>query len=79
MNDLITISINNESKQYKLLFIYEHKYVIYTDLNNDDISKNIYVIKLNSLDKNEKNIPITAKELEVLENKYQELLKNKNA
>ena len=77
-DDIITLLIDNVEKNYQLLFVIddEYKYVIYTDIENKD---KLYAIKVKELNKEEKAITITDEEWKMIETKYQELLKNKNA
>ena len=54
--DIITLyDDNNQSTDYKLLLVIDknYQYLIYTDLDNMDISKNLYAIKINNLKSNE--------------------------
>ena len=78
MNEnIITIyDENNIAKDYKILLVFEnnYKYIIYTNLNNYNIRKNLYAIKLNSLDSNE-TIFINDSEWEMLEKEYNNLIK----
>ena len=76
-NDLITLyDSNNQKKDYKLLLVIdnEYKYVIYTDIDNTDINKNLYAIKIKEFNNNEETIPITDTEWEMIENKLKELI-----
>ena len=62
-NDLITLyDSNNQKKDYKLLLVIdnEYKYVIYTDIDNTDINKNLYAIKIKEFNNNEETIPISS-------------------
>lgn len=76
-NDLITLyDSNNQKKDYKLLLVIdnEYKYVIYTDIDNTDINKNLYAIKIKEFNNNEETIPISDTEWEMIENKLKELI-----
>ena len=76
-NDLITLyDSNNQKKDYKLLLVIdnEYKYVIYTDIDNTDINKNLYAIKIREFNNNEETIPIDDNELLMIENKLKELI-----
>ena len=76
-NDLITLyDSNNQKKDYKLLLVIdnEYKYVIYTDIDNTDINKNLYAIKIKEFNNNEETIPIDDNELLMIENKLKELI-----
>ncbi len=75
--DIITLyDDNNQSTDYKLLLVIDknYQYLIYTDLDNMDISKNLYAIKINNLKSNEEAIPITEEEWNMIENTYQKLI-----
>ena len=76
-NDLITLyDSNNQKKDYKLLLVIDnnYKYVIYTDTDNTDITKNLYAIKIKDFNNNEETIPIDDNELLMLETKLKELI-----
>lgn len=77
MNDVISLNINNVIEDYRLLYIIdkEYKYVIYTDINNENITKKLYAIKVKSFVNNEKTLPISDDEWKMIENKYHELIK----
>ena len=71
---------NNNYKDYKVLLTIEkdYFYVIYTDLENNNIKENLYAIKLKSLDSND-TIPIDDLEWQIIEEEYNNLLKEKNS
>lgn len=76
-NDLITLyDSNDQKKDYKLLLVIDnnYKYVIYTDTDNTDITKNLYAIKIKDFNNNEETIPIDDNELLMLETKLKELI-----
>lgn len=76
-NDLITLyDSNNQKKDYKLLLVIDnnYKYVIYTDSENTNISKNLYAIKIKDFNNNEETIPIDDNELLMIETKLKELI-----
>lgn len=76
-NNILTVyDENNNTKDYKVLLVIEsdYKYIIYTDLNNYNIKKNLYAIKLKSLDSNEP-IYINDTEWKMIEKQYQTLIK----
>ncbi len=76
-NDLITLyDSNNQKKDYKLLLVIdnEYKYVIYTDIDNTDINKNLYAIKIKEFNNNEETIPISDTEWEMIENELKKLI-----
>ena len=76
-NNILTIyDENNNTKDYKVLLVIEneYRYIIYTDLNNYNIKKNLYAIKLKSLDSTEP-IYINDTEWKTIENEYQNLIK----
>ena len=78
--DILTIYDDKQKKDYKLLFVIhqEYNYIIYTDLDNNDLTKDLYAIKVKSLNNNSNTIPITDEEWLMIENKYNKLI-NKNA
>ncbi len=76
-NDIITLYDNNNQKhEYKLLLVLnkEFKYLIYTNIENNDIKKDLYVIKIKALNTREDTIPITDEEWKMIENEYQNLI-----
>lgn len=76
--DIITLyDENNQKKEYKLLLVIdkEFKYLVYTDSENNDISKNLYAVKIKELKSNEEILPINDDEWEMIETKYKELIK----
>lgn len=75
--DIITIVSNNEKKEYRLLSIINNQYIIYTNLDNDNITKDIHVIKVESMDNLDKIIPMTDKEYEIITKKYDNLINKK--
>ena len=75
--NLLTIyDQNNNAKDYKILLVIEknYKYIIYTDLKNFNIKKNLYAIKLKTLDSQEP-VYINDSEWEMIEEEYQNLIK----
>ena len=74
--NIITIHDNNTEKQYKILMVIEKEnyYIIYTDINNYNIKKDLYAIKVNSLESTE-SLPISDEEWKMLEIEYQNLIK----
>ena len=72
--DIITLMENNKEKDYQLLLTINDKYIIYSDLDNISINKNIYVIKV---DDNKNIIPITDNELNEVEQEYQKIINKK--
>ena len=77
--DIITVTNdNNEKIDYKLLMVIDKnfKYLIYTDIDNPDYKKNIYAVKVKSLNINEETIPITDNEWEMIENEYKKINNN---
>ena len=77
--DLVTITNeNNEKHDYKLLMVIDKdfKYLIYTDLDNPDYKKNLYAVKVKSINNNEETIPITDSEWEMIENEYKKIVNN---
>ncbi len=79
MNEnIIKIYDNNGSdEEYQVLAVLkkEFDYIIYTDLNNDNIKKNIQAIKVSSNNNNEV-IPINKKEWQMLEQEYLNLIEH---
>ena len=76
--DRITLYDENDNKkEYKVLLIIdeEYKYIIYTDLENNDIRENLMVAKVKSLDNLEKTLPITPDEWQMIEDKYKKIIK----
>ena len=76
-SDIITLyDNNNQKKDYKLLLVInsEYKYVIYTDIENTDINKDLYAIKIKEFNNNEETIPITDSEWEMIENELKKLI-----
>lgn len=73
--DIITIYDDNGPKEYKLLMIIdqEYKYIIYTDLDNLDIKKDLYAIKVKELNSNEV-FPITSNEWDMIKKTYNKLV-----
>ena len=74
--DIITIyDENNKPKDYKLLMVIdkEEKCIIYTDIDNMNIKKDIYAIKIKDF-KNKEVIPITDNELNIIEKDYQKII-----
>ena len=72
--DIITIYDNdNNKKEYKMLFIIEkeYKYIIYTDLENNNLFKKLYAVKIN---KDNNTLEINNDEWQMIENEYQKLL-----
>lgn len=72
--DLITIyDSNNNKKEYKMLFIIEkdYKYIIYTDINNNNLTKNLYAVKV----KDKECLEINDNEWKMIEKEYHKLLK----
>ncbi len=73
--DTIILLENNVEKEYCLLLTIDNKYIIYTDIDNHNINKNIYVIKVESINDNQSILPITDDELNIINQKYLELIK----
>ena len=77
--DTITLyDEDNQQKDYKLLLVInnEFKYVIYTNIENTDINKDLYVIKIKEFKNNEETIEISDSELEMIENEFKKLINN---
>ena len=67
---------NNQKKDYKLLMIIskEYKYLIYTDIDNMDLNKNMYAIKTKELNKLEEILPISEEEWKMIEEEYNKII-----
>ena len=80
MNEnVITIYDNeNNKKDYKILLIIEKEYyyIIYTDLKNINIKKNLNVVKVSSLDKLD-IIPMNNNDWKIVEKEYKNLINEK--
>ena len=80
MNEnVITIYDNeNNKKDYKILLIIEKEYyyIIYTDLKNTNIKKNLNVVKVSSLDKLD-IIPMNNNDWKIVEKEYKNLINEK--
>ena len=80
MNEnIITIYDNeNNKKDYKILLIIEKEYyyIIYTDLKNTNIKKNLNVVKVSSLDKLD-IIPMNNNDWKIVETEYKNLINEK--
>lgn len=80
MNEnIITIYDNeNNKKDYKILLIIEKEYyyIIYTDLKNTNIKKNLNVVKVSSLDKLD-IIPMNNNDWKIVEKEYKNLINEK--
>ncbi len=75
-NDIITVyDINGMAKTYKMLLVIkkEYQYIVYTDINNDNIKENLYAIKINDLDDKE-TLPINDEEWQMIEKEYQKII-----
>lgn len=80
MNEnIITVYDNqNNKRQYKILLIVEKEYyyIIYTDLENNNIKKDLFAVKVSSLN-NLNTIPLNDDEWHMLENEYRNLINEK--
>ncbi len=76
-NDRITITLNGIKKEYKLLLIIQkdYYYIIYTDINNTELNKNLYVAKVDSLENINSTLPINDLEWLMLEEEYTKIIK----
>ena len=74
--DIITIYDDNSQKDYKVLFVIEkeYKYIVYTDIDNNDLNKELYAIKVKDLINDESPIPITEDEWTMIETEYKKLI-----
>ena len=78
MEDRITLmNNNNQEKDYKLLAIIdkEYKYLIYTNLSNTNMKKNLYAVKVKELTNNSETIPITDDEWNMINKEYMSIIK----
>ena len=75
-DNIITIYDDIGKKDYKVLLVIEKEYyyVIYTDISNENIKKDLRAIKLKSLDSKEP-LPISNDEWKMIEKEYQNLIK----
>ena len=72
--DILKI-INEESEEkYKLLAIFDNKYILYTTLSNNNPTSDINIIKVKSLTDLEV-IPIDNNEIQEIEQKYLKIIK----
>ena len=75
--DILTIYDNEgNTKDYKLLLVIdkEFKYLIYTDLDNINIKKNLYAVKIKDLNRSADTLPIDDNEWEMIEETYKKLI-----
>ena len=75
--NIITIYDNENILKYKILLVIkkDYNYIIYTDLNNENINKNLYAIKI--LDFNDQSpLPINDDEWQMINNEYNKLINN---
>lgn len=75
--DIITLlDEDNKPTDYKLLMVIdkEYKYIIYTDIDNQDIKKDLYVIKTKELKDNEESISINDDEWKMIEKTFNKLI-----
>ena len=72
---MITILNNGEKKEYKLLMVIQKDiyYIIYTDVDNMDFSKNLYVAKVKNIDDISETIHITNEEWDMIEKECQKV------
>ena len=74
--NIITIyNDDNSINNYKVLLIIEkdYYYIIYTDINNHNLTHNLYAIKTKSLDSKEV-IPISDLEWKMIEKEFKKLI-----
>ena len=76
MNNITIYDENNDPKEYKILLIInkKFKYIIYTDLDNDNIEKNLNVAKVSSLDNINEMLPINDEEWQMIDECYKKFL-----
>ena len=76
-DDLITVydSLNNP-KKYKLLAIYDNKYIIYKDVDNKSNKENLYASKI-ILDNDKMKLDkLSDSEWKIIEKEYKILIEN---
>ena len=76
-NDIIKINSNGIDKDYRVLFIIDKGfyYIIYTDLNNQQFNKNLYVAKVTNISKISNTLPISDDEWKMIESEYMKVIK----
>lgn len=78
-NDILTLyDENNIEKDYKLLCVINKgfKYIVYTNINNNDFRNNLNVIKVEFIDNNQESLPITDDEWKMIEEEYLKIINN---
>ena len=80
MNTIKIYDDKNELKEYKVLLVIdmENKYVIYTNIDNDNPHKDLMVAKLKSLKGENETLPITDAEWEMIEQEYLKVINASN-
>ena len=73
--DYIILKENNQEKKYQILLLIDNKYIIYTNINNNNLHKDIHVIKVQTINNNQVSLPISNEELEEINQKYLEIIK----
>ena len=73
--DYIILNENNQEKKYQILLLIDNKYIIYTNINNNNLHKDIHVIKVQTINNNQVSLPISNEELEEINQKYLEIIK----
>ena len=69
---------DNNLKEYKVLLIIDldYKYIIYTNINNSNLEKDLLVAKVKSLDNINETLEISDEEWKMIEERYQKIIKN---
>ncbi len=69
---------DNNLKEYKVLLIIDldYKYIIYTNINNNNLEKDLLVAKVKSLDDINETLEISDEEWKMIEERYQKIIKN---
>ncbi len=77
MDKITLYDENNEKKEYKVLLIIDevYKYIVYTDIDNYDLKKDLFVAKVKSLDNLEETLPVTPEEWKMIEDRYEKIIK----
>ena len=71
---------NNNLKEYKVLLIIDsdYKYIVYTNMDNNDLNKDLMVAKVKSLENINETFEITDEEWQMIEKKYESIIQDKD-
>ena len=75
--DIIKIINNNEEKEYILLAIFTingKQYIVYKDIDNDSINKNLLASRVDEFKSNMKLFPLTDEEWNTVEEEYKKII-----